>query len=168
MTRAERSERFAPELASVRAGRHFVRDTLEAWDLAELADDAQLCVSEIVTNAVTHAGTQVTVTVRSEDDLVVEVHDGVATLSVPEPDVPVAATATSGRGLQIVSVVSADWGVECSADGKVIWFRLPLPDTTARHHDADVLSLAERRSTPSAPPAATQRASGYEQARTAG
>jgi hypothetical protein len=60
---------YAPEPAAVGAARRFVRDTLRAWELAgpawgQLVDDAVLLTSELVTNAVLHAGTPVQVTCR--------------------------------------------------------------------------------------------------------
>jgi len=60
---------YAPEPAAVGAARRFVRDTLRSWELAgpawgQLVDDAVLLTSELVTNAVLHAGTQVQVTCR--------------------------------------------------------------------------------------------------------
>lgn len=129
-------------LASVREGRIFARDVVTQWDLQSLADDVQLGVSELVTNAVRHAGTDVVMTMRLDDKLVIEVQD-----SDPELRHPAVPTkdplATSGRGLQIVSAVSADWGVRSVPTGKVVWFALALPDSG--RHDADVHDLSDRR-----------------------
>lgn len=60
---------YAPEPAAVGAARRFVRDTLRSWELAgpawgQLVEDAVLLTSELVTNAVLHAGTPVRVTCR--------------------------------------------------------------------------------------------------------
>ena len=62
-----------PEAAA--AARRFVRDTLATWplsgpDATDLVDDAVLLTSELVTNAVVHAGTPVQVTCRLADSAV--------------------------------------------------------------------------------------------------
>lgn len=167
MTGRERNGRFVADLASVRSGRHFVRDVLLDWDLEQLVDDAQLCVSEIVTNAVTHAGTDVAISVRNEDDaVVVEVHDGVPTMVPQQPAVAAPLEATSGRGMHIVAALSVAWGVRTDSTGKVIWFRLPVPGEGSRSADADVLSMTGHRSA-TIEPSRDRRAHGAEQARSA-
>src|ERR1700678_1417127 len=62
---------YAPEPAAAAQARRFVRETLRTWGVPEpaegapsLIDDAVLLTSELVTNAVVHAGTQVQVTCR--------------------------------------------------------------------------------------------------------
>ena len=63
------SASYQPEPRAAAAARRFVRDTLRTWRLggpgpgrAGLIDDAVLLTSELVTNAVVHAGTPVQVT----------------------------------------------------------------------------------------------------------
>jgi len=130
------------DLNSVRTARGFARDVVSEWNVPGLIDDVQLGISELVTNAVRHAGTDVVMTLRLDDMLVVEVQD-----SDPELRHPAVPTtdplATSGRGLQIVSAVSADWGVRSVPEGKVVWFALALPDSSRT--DADVFQLSGRR-----------------------
>lgn len=130
------------ELTSVREARRFARDSVTEWNVEGLADDVQLGVSELVTNAVRHARTDVVMSLHLDNKLTVEVQD-----SDPELRHPAVPTqdplATSGRGLQIVSAVSADWGVRSVPDGKVVWFALPLPDDALV--DADVHELSDRR-----------------------
>jgi len=130
------------DLNSVRTARSFARDVVTEWNVPGLIDDVQLAVSELVTNAVRHAGTDVVMTLRLDDKLVVEVQD-----SDPELRHPAVPTtdplATSGRGLQIVSAVSVDWGVRSVPDGKIVWFALALPDSART--DADVFQLDGRR-----------------------
>ena len=125
------------ELASVPAGRHFVRDLLLEWGFPEAVDDAALAVTELMANAVKHARSPLVVTVRVEEQIVVSVRDAHPRLTHPVGPVP--ALAESGRGLRIVAAVSADWGVVTDADGKSLWFSLPLPDRTSA--DADVISI---------------------------
>lgn len=143
MARAERTVELAPELTSVRTGRHFVRDVLIDWDLDQLVDDAQLAVSELVSNAVSHAGTTISVSIRADDELTVVVRDEAGTMPVSTQPTQAASDATSGRGLQIVEAVSDSWGVSAAAGGKSIWFTLRIPDHGAR--DAEIVSLDRRR-----------------------
>lgn len=167
MSARERSETFAPELVSVREGRHFVRDTLEQWGLAEVVDDAQLCVSEIITNAVCHAGTELTVSIRCHGELTVEVHDGSAELVADAtPTVESAPLdATSGRGLHIVSVLSRAWGVRSEPDGKVVWFQLPLPSSDSVDDRSDDTVVAMRSRGGETPADASRHPSQFGQAR---
>src|SRR4051794_34746217 len=56
--------------------RRFVEDPCRRWRAAELAADAALVISELVTNAVRHAGTEVRVALELRDGrLTVSVHD---------------------------------------------------------------------------------------------
>jgi anti-sigma regulatory factor (Ser/Thr protein kinase) len=117
------------ELRSVTEARHLVRDTLLAWHLPQLVDDAQLGVSELVANAVRHARTPLELTVALEDGVTIEVRDRQPELRRPTfgaHDV----FAEGGRGLQLVSAVAQDWGIRARADGKVIWFVLKAPDAS--------------------------------------
>lgn len=47
---------FEPVGRSVATARAFVRDTLQGWGCADIVDDAVVLTSELVTNAVVHAG----------------------------------------------------------------------------------------------------------------
>ncbi len=86
------SAAYQPEPTAAAAARRFVRDTLQTWvatgaatDGHGLVDDAVLLTSELVTNAVIHAGTQVHLTCRLADGAVeVVVRDGHPSRLVPE------------------------------------------------------------------------------------
>lgn len=87
-------------------------------------DDAELVVSELVTNAVRAGGSQVTVHVLIEDECV---RIGVEDHAPGTPEQRVAAsTDTSGRGLGIVNMVAADWGVRKIGTGKEVWAAIRL------------------------------------------
>lgn len=143
MTTGPRSTTLPPTLASVRAGRHFVRDVLLDWQLPQLVDDAQLCTSELVTNAVRHAGTEVVVTVRLDTCVTVAVDDRNPDLSHPVIARAAHPWASGGRGLAIVEAVSSQWGVAPAAAGKCVWFSLAVPDEGA--DTADLFSLGTKR-----------------------
>jgi anti-sigma regulatory factor (Ser/Thr protein kinase) len=113
-----------PTTDSVPLARRFVRQLLADGDSAADVDTASLLVTEIVTNAVLHARTPVTVTVEGSSDLVrVEVHDG----SPLHPRIHAfSATSATGRGLRLLDKLARRWGVEPDADsgGKVVWFEV--------------------------------------------
>jgi anti-sigma regulatory factor (Ser/Thr protein kinase) len=68
--------RWGPEPAAAGQARRFLLDRLRAWHALELAEDAAVVVSELVTNAVLHARTSVTVAARLESAvLTLSVHD---------------------------------------------------------------------------------------------
>ena len=59
---------FEPVGRSVATARGFVRDTLQGWGLADIVDDAVVLTSELVTNAVVHAGTAAEVLCLRDED----------------------------------------------------------------------------------------------------
>lgn len=141
MTDRIRQTHLPADLHSVRTGRQLARDTAIEWDLERLVDDVQLGVSELLSNAVRHAGTDIVLTMRLTDRLTVEVLDNDPDLRHPVvPDLDLRAT--SGRGLRIVSAISSDWGVRAAPSGKAVWFTLALPESGTP--DADILSFADR------------------------
>ncbi|MFF1872383.1 SpoIIE family protein phosphatase [Streptomyces sp. CB03911] len=137
MVTARAAATFGPVGRSAAAARGFVRDALLSWGLPEVVDDAVVLVSELVTNAVVHAGTAAEVCCLREDETVrVEVTDhhperGLpAFADVPDAGVEVYADPDDegGRGLLMCSALSSCWGVEYAAGRKTVWFRLALPD----------------------------------------
>ena len=143
MAENERTIHLPAELPSVTVGRHFARDVMLQWGLDELVDDVQLCASELVTNAIRHAGTSVTITLRRSEVVTVEVSDGVTRLQLPG-NLHADVTADHGRGLHIVAAISHDWGVLAHEQGKTIWFTLSLPDSG--RNGRNVFSMAQHRS----------------------
>ncbi len=116
---------FPPEPLTAGRARRTVREALEASGATHLRDVAELVVSEVVTNAVVHAGTPITVRVAAEPDAVrVEVEDG--SLRMPSRR-EWADTAGTGRGLRIVDEHADRWGSDRTAGGKVVWFEVGMP-----------------------------------------
>jgi hypothetical protein len=134
---------YRPVPAAAAAARRFVRDTLGSWDLTgnggswdgwdAFVDDAVLLTSELVTNAVLHAGTPVQVTCRllgdgSDRSLEIVVLDRCP--AQLRPDLPhtagEAAERTNGRGLQLPSELASAWGVTYAREAKAVWFRMDL------------------------------------------
>lgn len=109
------------ELESAGEARHIVREALRAADRVELADAAELAVSEVVSNATLHAHTPVELWVGvGQTDVFVEVRDFNPTLPVQRD---YDAQATTGRGMGLVSALASACGVHSLGDdGKVVWF----------------------------------------------
>jgi anti-sigma regulatory factor (Ser/Thr protein kinase) len=106
-----------PQMAVV--ARQFVRDRLEIWEATSHIDTAVLVTSELVTNAVLHARTAVTLRLAMTGDLIrIEVFDENPRLPVLVPCPP---EATSGRGLALISALSSAWGMEHRDGGKTVW-----------------------------------------------
>lgn len=114
---------FAAEPTSATAARRFVRQTLTSAGMTQtICDRAELIVSELVTNAVLHAGTGPIVSVRIDNEVVrIEVED-------TSPVAPVlreyGLDASTGRGLRVVSTAANEWGVETTSAGKAVWATL--------------------------------------------
>ena len=111
---------------SVGSARHFVRTTLSEWGVDEdTVDDAVLCLSELVTNAIIHtgAGCEVRV-VLDRGVLTTTVRDGGSSVVAGLNDVTVDPLAVHGRGLQLVDALSTRWGSELDAVGMTVWFML--------------------------------------------
>ena len=85
-------------------------------------DAAGLLTSELVTNAIRHAGTPVELLARVNDALRVEVTDGRPELSVTARDAP--GFSVSGRGLHLVDELASRWGVQQNRATKTVWFEL--------------------------------------------
>jgi DNA-binding NarL/FixJ family response regulator len=117
------------DTASAGSARRFVDEVLASWDCGPLLDDLQLLVSELVTNAVVHAGSEAQVAVRLlPDALRVEVVDrGGPSLGATVPG-PERVDAESGRGLFLVDRLARAWGVEPIDGGKSVWFEVDRPD----------------------------------------
>ena len=113
-----------PLASSALAARRWVADRLADLPSA-LVDTATLLTSELVTNAVLHAGTDVIVSVHRGDERVrVDVADG----SPVEPvrkDYP--TDAATGRGLTLFDRLASAWGTRpIIPSGKTVWFELPV------------------------------------------
>jgi PAS domain S-box-containing protein len=146
---------FEPVGRSVASARSFVRDTLQGWGFADIVDDAVVLTSELVTNAVVHAGTSAEVRcLRSDEGVRIEVSD-----RYPEREIPVQSTAVNmgspdregGRGLQLCAALAGRWGVEYTPTHKNVWFQLDLPQRPVGTRaagpplPADLLPLADGR-----------------------
>lgn len=112
-----------PVPASAALARLFVERTLAEWGCDAFLDASRLLVSELVTNAVLHARTDLELVVRlAPHGVRVEVSDG-------SPSAPVLRRyedeAMTGRGLALVEELATRWGVDDRPQGgKAVWFEL--------------------------------------------
>ncbi|HVE94543.1 MAG TPA: response regulator [Acidimicrobiales bacterium] len=107
--------------ASVGQARRFTRERLERWGAGALVESSVLVVSELVTNAITHAGSVCRVVLRrntSTGSVRIEVTDFGAGSPEPQPPSPIRP---NGRGLLIVSSLATAWGIDPSTNGKIVW-----------------------------------------------
>jgi PAS domain S-box-containing protein len=130
--------RLAPVAVSVGQARRFLRELLTRAARPDWVDAAELAVSEIVTNAVLHAHTDLVVRVSVLEDLVrVEVHDGNPAL--PTQRRSADAERTTGRGLELVVALTRECGIRAEGSGKVVWFTVGDEDEHERS-EADLLA----------------------------
>jgi len=102
---------------SVADARHELAAQLARWGCARVSDSL-LIFSELVTNAIKHAGGATRIVVVHKDrTLRLEVHDDTHNV----PTVRKSDGAPGGFGLRIVAQLSESWGWEQNATGKVVW-----------------------------------------------
>src|SRR3954451_9359935 len=108
--------------ASAGRARVEVRARLAALGLEDLSGDAELVVTELVTNAMLHGGGYRGVHVVP---LTAGVRVEVADVSAVPPLLGRASEdAMTGRGLRLVNSLAARWGASAAGSGKVVWAEL--------------------------------------------
>ncbi len=113
------------------AARALVRSVLEEAELESLLNEALLLTTELSTNAVVHANTELDIEVRADHQgLTVTVTDfapgPVEQLAIgPRNEtVDIGEVAERGRGLLLVDHFASRWGTVHEGTGKGVWFRL--------------------------------------------
>lgn len=108
---------------------------LAEWDLGTLTDAAQLLTSEVVTNSLLHARSPIRLTVEQTPAGVrVAVTDGSTVVPAMRPQ---SQSATTGRGLQLLSRLADEWDTEIAEGGKTVWFTLRSDRDPWLETDAD-------------------------------
>jgi sigma-B regulation protein RsbU (phosphoserine phosphatase) len=120
------------------AARALVRSVLEEAGLDALLNEALLLTTELSTNAVVHANTELDIEVRADEaGLTVTVTDfapgPVEQLAVGprNESVDIGEVAERGRGLLLVDHFASRWGTVHEGTGKGVWFRLERNITKA-------------------------------------
>ncbi|HEY8728978.1 MAG TPA: ATP-binding protein [Acidothermaceae bacterium] len=120
---------FPCDASSVGAARRMVKGELaggigRSAAGAELVEAASLLLSELVTNSIVHARTDIEVRLIADEHMVrAEVSDGNPTVPSTRRSHELAGT---GRGLQLMEQLATRWGVSASGVGKTVWFELAL------------------------------------------
>lgn len=118
----EAKARLGANLQTPRLARRFVKQAMDRWGARSEVELVELLVSELVTNSILHAQSDVEVSVTFAWDLVrVAVFD-----SSLEPPVRRATRSdgTSGRGLLMLDALSSAWGIDVTPGGKSVWFEI--------------------------------------------
>jgi hypothetical protein len=125
--------RLPPGPTAPSRARELVAEACRDWAIEHLRGSASLVVSELVSNAVQHAGTDILLRIaRRGDYLHLSVQDG----STEPPRVAggdrgdTGQLAERGRGLHLVDVYATAWGSNITDGGKTVWATLraaPLP-----------------------------------------
>lgn len=139
---------------AVARARSFAAQRLRDGGLDDLVVDAQLVVSELVTNALLHAGPPVRVVVHvAPPSARIEVHD-------PSPVLPIALRvgddAMTGRGMRIVGTLATAIGADPTPEGKCLWAEVEVgaarPDRPGAGTEQLVAMWLDESPTPPAEP----------------
>jgi hypothetical protein len=115
---------FPAERESPGRARRLAACELRRWGHdEELVSEAILVLSELASNAVIHAGSPFTISVRSHDSLLrIAVRDGRPALATADGERGLLVRAP--HGLAVIQALSTQWGVEDTPDGKIVWAEL--------------------------------------------
>ncbi|GAA2725178.1 ATP-binding protein [Cellulomonas aerilata] len=151
-----RTVRLTGDVGAPAAARLLVRETLTDAGRPDCVPEAELACTELVTNVLLHAHTDLDLTVEVTDRVRVAVRDFNPTLPLQRHyDVD----ATTGRGLGLVAMVSDEYGVaDAGPGGKTLWFTTGTPvgqrpqgapraDWDSASWDLDGLAVPSARST---------------------
>jgi anti-sigma regulatory factor (Ser/Thr protein kinase) len=132
--------------SSAGEARRLLRDALPGEASDEAVDAAALALSEIVTNALVHAGTPMRLRVILAPSAVrVELADGSIHLPLPRD---YSRAAGTGRGLHMVTEVVDQWGAHHAEDGKVVWFEITDPPPAGHPESIGQVPAARRPTRP--------------------
>ena len=120
-----------PEARSPALARRWLRGRLTDLGRDQLTESAELLVTEVVTNALLHAGSRMRVRLRPDGHGVrVEVADQSSAEPVRRSFSPMA---TVGRGLATLDQLASDWGWTVTDQGKIVWFVIrPEPSSSGQ------------------------------------
>ncbi|MET7965728.1 SpoIIE family protein phosphatase [Micromonospora sp. NPDC005305] len=139
-----RSVRLPADRRTPAAARALVRSVLAEADLHELLNEALLLTTELTTNAVEHARTELDIEVEADPaGLTVTVTDFASgpvdelMVGVRNITSDITEVAERGRGLLLVDHFASRWGTTYLPTGKGVWFRLDRPNLGAAARPAE-------------------------------
>lgn len=151
------------DLGDVACVRRSIGDWLRQWGLSRLVDDVELVASELITNAILHAGGEIDVVLERRDGGVrIVVRDsqpnlvpsrrilppigGLGDLELERFARTVLETTTTGRGLLLVEAFSDAWGADIAPTSKQVWAEVgtgrPAASDPARPSTGGVAGVA--------------------------
>jgi hypothetical protein len=96
-------------------------------ELGDTADDAELVVSELITNCLNAGARMLDLTLVGHHATVrIEATDDAAGL--PEIGTLADPDEVTGRGLRIIDTLSVAWGTRPTTVGKTVWADLTVPN----------------------------------------
>lgn len=123
-TARRRFETSAADHAEAAVARNVITVRVTQWGCGSVVDNVALVVSELVANAIMHAGRAALIVVSCADDdrhILIEVHDRAATF----PRIRERRDGPGGLGLRIVDELCQQWGTSTTATGKYVWAIVP-------------------------------------------
>ncbi|GAA2369042.1 SpoIIE family protein phosphatase [Dactylosporangium salmoneum] len=127
-TQTVRRLRLPADHSSPGLAREAIRTIAHERDLGGILDEALLLVTELTTNSVVHAGTEVDLEITAADGTltvaVLDFHPGAIAPSYPDP--AIGELPERGRGLLLVEQIATAWGTMHFSGGKGVWFRLDI------------------------------------------
>jgi hypothetical protein len=115
-----------PTVHAPRVSRRIMRELLPLWGATCLREDAELLVSELVSNAVEHVGGEASFQLEvafAGRWLRVSLADGSSLSPVVRE---LSTSRIRGRGMQMIVALADRWGVDDHHGGKMVWFELGL------------------------------------------
>jgi anti-anti-sigma regulatory factor len=113
---------LGPTPAAADQARAFTAETCTRWKLDQMTGIADVLVNELVTNAVMHAKTPLTVRLELFGELSIAVHDQSPVRPCPLPRRP----GQHQHGLELLASLAKAWGCQQEPDGKVVWCALDV------------------------------------------
>jgi anti-sigma regulatory factor (Ser/Thr protein kinase) len=102
--------------------RALARYACEAWEVPDVTDTAQVVVSELVSNAVIHAQTDLDVTIiLRANHLIIQVRDRSSQCPPRPAAIRSGLGAEHGRGLALIARLTSAWGCNPGPHGKTVW-----------------------------------------------
>lgn len=109
------SWKLSAKPASVQKARRLTRNRLTRWGYEDQSEVAELLVSELVTDALADTYGKVRLSIFADE--------GLLRFEIEEVD-------DTGRGIELLELLSCCWGRDQTCRGPLVWFELPACKTS--------------------------------------